>query len=702
MKYNALRPDAREIRLLTLLPSKYHNEPLRCSINTVSMDNDPDFWALSYVWGDESITSDIIIDTTAIPVTTNLAAALQHIRSVFGQVVIWVDAACINQSDNVEKNTQVQLMSSIYTKAAKVIGWLGSEENNSALVFAILRSIDRAKKDHILRMSTEGRWDDVTRATQPGGVSSNASWLAEIPQLTRKLRHRGSIWSLGLLLKQLDWRHIIWLLSPGFSLSPAWTAIQYLFQHAYWTRIWILQEFVLSTKLLLMCGLETIEPELIPEILNVFHLTEMGDKPKDMDFTAQSIFMLNTEWKSAYATTTLRLLPPDERHLGNLVARFYVLGSTNPRDRIYGLLGISNDKIEPRYDKSVEEVYVQFAAKWITEYKTADIVVHAEFNALGARTTDMKKPTLPSWVPDWDDLYAVHQLHPMLKSTTSSSLFSKSTASARPFSWHLTPQNNLLAPGIRVDEIATLGPTLDTAFVAEAAVEDFCRAYIASDFPGSFDPDDQASSWTPRYITGISKSRALFHLFLLNTDLLTDRPLDPSSHTYAALAFAFATYFIDREGDEEMEDRMTRMAISLATPYLKAYEAQKTHGGALALLLGLLDDSAEDEDENPLPRELLDAVLDARKVLNSNMVWSWVRKRRIFETGRGYLGVGPADMTAGDVLVVLDGCNMPAVLRRVGEGWFFLGLAFVVGLMEGEVEEMLEKGKVEVDEFGIC
>jgi hypothetical protein len=38
------------------------------------------FSALSYVWGDPSITEDILLDGVKFPVTVNLAAALKHAK----------------------------------------------------------------------------------------------------------------------------------------------------------------------------------------------------------------------------------------------------------------------------------------------------------------------------------------------------------------------------------------------------------------------------------------------------------------------------------------------------------------------------------------------------------------------------------------------------------------------------------------------
>lgn len=226
MKYDVLLPSRRQIRLLTLQASRRFKDPIQCSLHTVSLDDEPEFWALSYVWGNSFVTVDITVDGSPAEATTNLASALRHIRRAFGQVVIWVDAVCINQKDDEEKGKQVQMMGTIYTKAAKVIGWLGPEADNSRLALSTLRGIARAKMDYILSMCAAGRWDDVAQATSADAERNHLDWLREAPQLGPKFWWGGNLRSVGLLIKRGDWKHLAWTLYPKFAvLSPAWKAL---------------------------------------------------------------------------------------------------------------------------------------------------------------------------------------------------------------------------------------------------------------------------------------------------------------------------------------------------------------------------------------------------------------------------------------------------------------------------------------------
>jgi len=65
--------------------------------------------------------------TEELLITRNLFGCLRVLTS---NNYLWIDALCINQSDNVEREIQVPLMGSIYTNARHVIVWLGLEESD--------------------------------------------------------------------------------------------------------------------------------------------------------------------------------------------------------------------------------------------------------------------------------------------------------------------------------------------------------------------------------------------------------------------------------------------------------------------------------------------------------------------------------------------------------------------------------------------
>ncbi|KUI68532.1 Heterokaryon incompatibility protein 6, OR allele [Cytospora mali] len=126
LEYQPLNTYLNEIRLLSLQPSKNIDGPIACSLSTISLDDKPLFEALSYVWGGATATADIFVDGVAFSATTNLHDALKHIRPRTGDPrIMWIDAICINQNDDSERNHQVPLMQRIYSGAAAAVVWLG-------------------------------------------------------------------------------------------------------------------------------------------------------------------------------------------------------------------------------------------------------------------------------------------------------------------------------------------------------------------------------------------------------------------------------------------------------------------------------------------------------------------------------------------------------------------------------------------------
>jgi hypothetical protein len=123
----SLNHEAREFRLLKLLkllPYSSFDDDVRCDVFHSSLDNHPPYEALSYAWGDPSITANIQCNAAPYAVTISLATALRYLRAKDGERIMWVDAICINQQDGIEKTHQVRQMRGIYTGAEQVRVWL--------------------------------------------------------------------------------------------------------------------------------------------------------------------------------------------------------------------------------------------------------------------------------------------------------------------------------------------------------------------------------------------------------------------------------------------------------------------------------------------------------------------------------------------------------------------------------------------------
>jgi len=130
-----LLPGSSSFRLLEILPSANRSEPLTGRLIDTDITFQPEYEALSYVWGDIEPAKCIALDGIETSITPNLHSALIHLRSTEDVRIIWVDALCINQSFHDERNQHVRIMGDIYKSAKQVVVWLGDAADDSHLVF---------------------------------------------------------------------------------------------------------------------------------------------------------------------------------------------------------------------------------------------------------------------------------------------------------------------------------------------------------------------------------------------------------------------------------------------------------------------------------------------------------------------------------------------------------------------------------------
>jgi hypothetical protein len=129
-RYTPLQP-GRKIRVLEIACGE-GDWALKGELIHVDLDADPEYSALSYVWGSGQAHTKIEFNGFEAEITKNLAEALRHLRHESGSRYLWVDALCINQQDVEEKGLQVALMKDIYAYAKEVVVWLGPDEEDIA------------------------------------------------------------------------------------------------------------------------------------------------------------------------------------------------------------------------------------------------------------------------------------------------------------------------------------------------------------------------------------------------------------------------------------------------------------------------------------------------------------------------------------------------------------------------------------------
>ena len=311
--YNELASEtvSQTIRLVELHPGKME-DPLRCSIRTTSLTENPDYEAISYCWGpDHEVDKVVCNDETYLPLNQSLSSALRHFRPDQKPRLLWADAICINQSDADEKSRQVNMMREIYRRAYRVLIWLGEG--------------DRYALKPLIRLAQKMATIDV-------------SGLPE----DRIARQK----SLGFGDTQI------------LSLSV-------LLERPWFRRVWVVQEVAVASKAILYCGYESLKWEDLCSILALESGVSVTGANNQM--LMDVVEGIEFEKVAASQGGPMTLLQVLLRHRTSL--------ARDPRDKVYALLGIcTDDIIQPNYRLPTPEVYTLLTQSYLRQQCRLDII----------------------------------------------------------------------------------------------------------------------------------------------------------------------------------------------------------------------------------------------------------------------------------------------------------------------------------------
>ncbi|KAH8896037.1 HET-domain-containing protein [Thozetella sp. PMI_491] len=314
------------IRLLVLAPG-IDDEPLRCTLETVTLDDHGPYETISYVWGTPSRTEPIECNGKAMLITPNLRDALLRVRQPHQPRTLWADSICINQFNLAERSRQVSMMARIYRQSTRVLIHVGSNQSVLApSARALLERID-LYVDYTMGQTGDD-WDGF-------------------PHLSERALE-------------------------NLALDTRWHSVAAMISQPWFSRGWVVQEASLAPDGVLIWG--DTEIRWIA-ILRVFLWLEHRGVPvwrrHDLQLNSAHMEMYRFEHTRQY----VKLLPRS-RWYPSLAPQFMdvfrELRMTDPRDRVYAVLGLltwlypGSIVVEPNYDKTVDEVYIDFATSWLS------------------------------------------------------------------------------------------------------------------------------------------------------------------------------------------------------------------------------------------------------------------------------------------------------------------------------------------------
>ena len=364
--YRSLESTREEIRLLELLPGPSveaeEESPLRCNLLYRFLDDSGEYEGLSYVWGEATLTEVVYVDGHEAHITKNLDIALRHLRLESEPRVLWVDALCINQEDVNERSHQVTLMKSIYQHCKQDIAWLGpTADDKSTRAARVAKGFDlmeRMGSKTVDNLFSDG-WD---------GHDEKDPKRKRVKILEDTQKNA---------------------LYTAFHFPPLWE------------RIWVVQELACSGEVMLVYGRHTLNWKFLADFLgdqpyaDAFHapfghghqgpiLTRLFGRPQSIEH--QRRIMRDVE--NGYSSTLMDVL-----------ARFRYASATDPRDAIYGLLGLVTEphSIRVDYCKTTKQVFTDVAEWLINSRGDLDIIDQNPWQ------TDMPKER-PTWTPEFAHL----------------------------------------------------------------------------------------------------------------------------------------------------------------------------------------------------------------------------------------------------------------------------------------------------------
>ncbi|KAI1363493.1 heterokaryon incompatibility protein-domain-containing protein [Xylaria arbuscula] len=672
-----------EIRLLVVQPGGF-DDPIKCSFDYICLNRDEPpllpFDCLSYCWSTSNSTANIFLDPDydgslswdgrEIPVGNNVETAMRRIRNADQPLRIWIDNVCINQEDLEERSGQVRIMSLIYSKASTVHIWLGEgdllfDAAGSAVhdlynyMYGDCPGGDRCQciSVGISMHSVDFRDPETKRLQRAEGKGKNANrfvqaqvdtfWEARKASFSEKLNKICDGWYNGELVAMMS----------------------VLYRHPWFTRVWVLQEAIFAPEAFIRWNTHAIQWFEIIAVSDLLcqhriiapHLKWGGSLALVWSQLSGSLKSRNAPNEIFRGSELPSSLPISQ---SNSVLDIYLsalsMKATDPRDKLFALLSFfpfANNPIdtatqprefrsliEPNYTKDLATVLADFTRWWILTHQSLAILSYIHANPARAwrrmvrDSPSIEGPRLPTWV------IGTEGRNWWARATLESQFSFRATGNLKPSIYldsneysSIPNDTESLKLGIKGTYVASISRIshypIDflTVFSGEGAGTDKGGDTIGSVFDRIFDPYGWTSFWS-----------------------LQENPAEPPKHT--DIAGLRSWYLSHLKTHWAYRDRDELMAIALPS------------------------DASEGEKEWKLQgTKQLPTCIDPCFFVSDN----------------GYHGLCPWTAREGDFMVLLDGGNVPYILRPIlretlenGEenqiaGEFeFVGECFIDGIMD--------------------
>lgn len=654
--YPLVENDVGCIRLIRIesCESNHSEEEVRCTLVCAKpWQSQSGYECLSYCWGDASQTEKISLRTCIGPemsayypfnVTTNLRNALRRLRDTHASRWLWIDAICIDQRNLHERAAQVGFMKEIYKRAEGVVIWLGE---SSPLTTSAVSAI-----------TVISRWFASETSVQPDHIigADGLRLTAQHLDVLKGFRSKDRL---------------------GIPTQEAYEQVATFFSLPWFRRVWVLQEAFSGSTITARIGTHSLPwgsvilATLWQSFLTRNYTSSQGESSSTHSADAENDIVphshpMNSRLNGPHISRgylpelwlgLLHTRIPRGLSMLELVCRARDFQATDPRDKVFALLGLANDignaedrpiSLLPDYTKTKERVYCDFAKSLIIRQRNLGIL-----SAVDTFTAQrhFARRFSPSWMPDLDVPIATIRGFGYPRKYRASAL----TA--------VVPDSNtefLCLDDSDAEVLGLSGFVFDSIKTANQAVLNFRKDLHL--YWGN-QRDAVRTIWH-HCVNGFSSFPTPSSNSLLTAYI----------NTLTATGFASPFKFPDYPlGEIIPSDQVPNITADFA-----AYWAQTDpsftafHEQQRSALLQLSKTGDADQ-----------FAVVAGKACN---------ERLFFFTRDGHMGLCPRAARVGDLIVILYGGSVPYVLRRHSDNCYtFVGECYVHGMMFGEALEKKER-----------
>ncbi|KAI2621417.1 heterokaryon incompatibility protein-domain-containing protein [Hypomontagnella submonticulosa] len=697
-----LDPSGREIRLLKIIPnapeSSFHAE-----LFTASFEQDmPEFRAVSYAWDPNGSKKTILINGIQFEICENIYVFLEKIRRRYPfPVNLWIDTICINQEDLCERNMQVPLMKDIYSKASRVLVWLGDGNKSTDQAMAVM-------KKYIT-------WWNIDL----GGINPENDDMKTIEQL---------------YFRNLE--HFVNKSTPVVSLIRGLIDI---FGREWFRRTWTLQEVALPPDdPLVLCG----DSSLTWSFLAIAHGTMVRELELPVvarflrlygglgDAELAKLHKFDEDFRPMTAAKIRALhrnLGIDRDQLAMYIHYASRQRSTDPRDKIYGLLGLGSSMahrlIPVDYTKTLQDVCLDAFKFLVSSQDGFQILSRAALPGLD------RIPGWPSWLPRLDTVPWQGPCQLLQEHLSRGDIYEASLRLGPGYAL-IDSDRGLAVYGILADEVTAICSPVktDTSWLLRldpkpdgGTISDFF--FSACHSCGDCDwcqegPHDvcMAPVYCPKiFVSDQSNEKDLWVRATFKKDRTSGMrifrwsSLEDESQSTAPARRDEETYSWNYQLQKPMTEAIWRAMIGdhLAE---EAFDIEGVPAPPRAEYL-VIHEYPDLESGIPFCRGVGEkrASPEERELVKRSAMRT-IGGRRAFRTLNGFIGFGPGALEVGDKIVVVAGADVPFALRprEDGKGFTLVGECYVEGLMHGELfrqhpeyNEIAESFKMEFRRFVI-